>query len=288
MFGIKKKETPVKQWKKTVVTKTYTEELNQKEFYSQTSDTNKGPSCHQEFQKYCTISTTTDKSGKPNTTKTIVKEERTVTYNQKQPNIISDKSLPSHGISFKSITPNKKSYVTTAPPESIKHKPTKAVNVKPLPSTPSVESSGKFPDECLQWHNHYRAKHGVPLLKLSTELCSYAQVWANHLAKTDSFQHRTDRKYGENIYMSWSSNPTAQISGKIPVDSWYSEIKDYTFGKEPLSLSSGHFTQVVWRSSTELGVAQARSKTNKIIVVANYNPAGNMVGSFAANVPSPK
>ncbi|XP_022245733.1 Golgi-associated plant pathogenesis-related protein 1-like, partial [Limulus polyphemus] len=156
-----------------------------------------------------------------------------------------------------------------------------------LPRPPGG-SSGKFPDECLQWHNYYRAKHGVPLLKLSSKLCSYAQEWANHLAKTDSFQHRSDRKYGENIYMSWSSDPTVQISGKVPVDSWYSEIKDYTFGKEPRSLSSGHFTQVVWRSSTELGVAQARSKTNKIIVVANYNPAGNMVGSFAANVPPPK
>merc|ERR1712079_167404 len=40
------------------------------------------------------------------------------------------------------------------------------------------------------------------------------------------------------------------------VDMWYSEIKDYTFGTEPSQGGpvTGHFTQVVWKGSTEVGV----------------------------------
>jgi hypothetical protein len=48
---------------------------------------------------------------------------------------------------------------------------------------------------------------------------------------------------------------------------------------------AGHFSQVVWVESTELGVGVAKSKTGQIFVVCNYNPPGNFVGSFAPNVP---
>uniref|UniRef100_T1II05 Cysteine-rich venom protein n=1 Tax=Strigamia maritima TaxID=126957 RepID=T1II05_STRMM len=87
-------------------------------------------------------------------------------------------------------------------------------------------------------HNSYRAKHGVPPLTLSKELCKYASEWAVKLAKEDKFQHRTDHKYGENIYMKWSSDPNYDIDGQDPVDDWYAEIKDHVFGKEPNSLKS--------------------------------------------------
>lgn len=46
----------------------------------------------------------------------------------------------------------------------------------------------------------------------------------------------------------------------------------------------GHFTQLVWRSSQDLGVGKARSRCGKIIVVANYRPAGNVAGQFHDNV----
>lgn len=37
----------------------------------------------------------------------------------------------------------------------------------------------------------------------------------------------------------------------------------------------GHFTQVVWKDSTQLGVGMA-TKGNKVYVVGQYRPAGNM------------
>lgn len=47
--------------------------------------------------------------------------------------------------------------------------------------------------------------------------------------------------------------------------------------------SPGHFTQVVWKSSSKLGVGIAR-KNGHILVVANYDPPGNYQGQYANNV----
>lgn len=166
------------------------------------------------------------------------------------------------------------------------------VTVEEAPSdqqaTSRLLSDKEFRQESLKWHNHCRAIHGVPPLKHSDELCRYAQEWADTLAKKDTFCHRPNNKYGENIYMAWSSDPAKEVTGREAVDSWYSEIQQHQFGCEPRSLGSGHFTQVVWKASTELGTARARTATGKLLVVANYNPAGNLVGSFAQNVPPPK
>ena len=46
-------------------------------------------------------------------------------------------------------------------------------------------------------------------------------------------------------------------------------------------------SKVVWKGSKEMGIAQAKSKSNKIIVVANYDPPGNFVGRYRENVAPP-
>lgn len=49
----------------------------------------------------------------------------------------------------------------------------------------------------------------------------------------------------------------------------------------------GHFTQVVWKDTKELGIAKATGKKGGTYVVANYNPSGNFIGKFSENVPKP-
>lgn len=101
-----------------------------------------------------------------------------------------------------------------------------------------------FQNECLQAHNEFRRKHGVPPLKLNREICRVSQEWANYLTKKNILQHSSNKDYGENLFCIQSSNPNFTITGKEPVVNWYEEIKCHTFGIEPSSLSSGHFTQV--------------------------------------------
>ena len=69
--------------------------------------------------------------------------------------------------------------------------------------------------------------------------------------------------------------------GTEPTASWYDEIKLYNFKKNDFSSKTGHFTQVVWKKSQALGVGIAFTKDRRsVYVVAQYTPAGNMLGDF--------
>ncbi|XP_018569850.1 uncharacterized protein LOC108909884 isoform X3 [Anoplophora glabripennis] len=184
------------------------------------------------------------------------------------------------------ITTEKKDYEETCPPDLIEALTDRVTKTSKRPSLKKRNIKMEFQIECLQAHNEYRRKHGVPPLRLNKEMCRLSQDWANHLIKKNVLQHSNNREYGENLFCIQSTNPNFSISGKEVVDNWYEEIKCHKFGVEPSSLSSGHFTQVVWKDSKELGVAFAKTG-GKIVVVANYSPAGNIIGHFADNVPPP-
>ncbi len=63
------------------------------------------------------------------------------------------------------------------------------------------------------------------------------------------------------------------------VDDWGSEINDYNGEKtgEPTRGVVGHYTQIVWRTTTQVGCAAFKCGST-LLVVCNYNPAGNWVG----------
>ena len=69
----------------------------------------------------------------------------------------------------------------------------------------------------------------------------------------------------------------------------YSEVcrPGYSFGGSSTG-ATGHFTQVVWKESTELGIGKATTKKNGMLctyVVGRYRPAGNFIGNYKPNVP---
>ena len=71
------------------------------------------------------------------------------------------------------------------------------------------------------------------------KLAQYAQEWANYLAKNEKFEHRKERKYGENLYTFQSSDPQRIATASEACKSWYDEIQKYNFDSEDSSLSSG-------------------------------------------------
>lgn len=69
-------------------------------------------------------------------------------------------------------------------------------------------------------------------------------------------------------------------------EGWYVEIKDYKPGTavpEDLSqFKAGHYTQMVWKKSTQIGAGSAVVKQGRykglVVTVCNYDPPGNFVG----------
>ncbi|XP_071455848.1 uncharacterized protein [Hetaerina americana] len=150
----------------------------------------------------------------------------------------------------------------------------------------------EFITECLFWHNAFRHRHAAPPLSISTQLCSHAQSWANHLAHTNSFHYKEgERSLGQNLFCRNTHTLQSDVAGQEVASHWYSAVRQYDYLKEPdilhANVNAGHFTQMVWVGSKELGLGKARSRSGKVVVVANYRPAGNISGQFQQNVLPP-
>jgi pathogenesis-related protein 1 len=138
----------------------------------------------------------------------------------------------------------------------------------------------------LAHHNTIRKEKGEAALTWSTTLAAYAQQWADNLAKNNNceIKHRdicgqNGQLYGENIF--WGSSATAYP----PIEashSWYEEKKDYRYRKISASTwhNTGHYTQMIWNDTRQVGVGVAICPNGAIIVVANYYPAGNVIGEY--------
>ncbi|XP_073822218.1 uncharacterized protein [Musca autumnalis] len=138
----------------------------------------------------------------------------------------------------------------------------------------------KFEMECLEEHNKRRDLHGCKPMALNRNLCNLANDWAIHLTKTRSIYHRPGNDYGENIYQLINQDPTAEDA----VKAWYDEINKYKYSKPGFSTGTGHFTQVVWLDTKEMGVGRAKVD-NMTFIVCNYNPPGNVMGQYKTQVP---
>lgn len=169
-------------------------------------------------------------------------------------------------------------------------KPPCAVTKAP-PASPRVGGGlAQFQQEALEEHNQLRARHGVQLLELREELCAAAQQYADHLAASGRFEHSGDPRFGENLYWGWSSLPGWVPGGGEAVASWYAEGEAYDYSREPpADTPAGHFTQLVWSGSSAMGVGLAASaeRAGKWVVVVKYDPPGNWLGRYSANVPPP-
>ena len=76
----------------------------------------------------------------------------------------------------------------------------------------------------------------------------------------------------------------AQLTGKKVTDMWYEEHDKYSYNNPGFTKATGHFTQIVWQNSKEMGAGKAVSSTGAQFVVARYQPPGNVRGQFPENV----
>jgi uncharacterized protein YkwD len=124
----------------------------------------------------------------------------------------------------------------------------------------------------LDLHNAYRARHCTPPLTWSAEIAATAQYWANRCV----FDHDYNSALGENL--AWGR----QLSARESVQLWYEEISQYNYASPGFG-PAGHFTQVIWRGSRQLGCGKAICR-GEVYWVCRYSPPGNVDSQFGANV----
>jgi len=131
-------------------------------------------------------------------------------------------------------------------------------------------------------HNKYRSEVGAPNLRWSAELAASAQRWANQLAVLRQLKHSGTPGLGENL----AFGTEGRMSLAQLIDLWANEKQHFEDGAFPdVSAngdwrSVGHYTQMVWKGTTEVGCGIASSGGNEYLV-CQYSPQGNVAGEKA-------
>jgi pathogenesis-related protein 1 len=128
--------------------------------------------------------------------------------------------------------------------------------------------------DMLAAHNEIRARVDVPPLRWSDRLASRAQEWASHLIEERQFYHRPHPLSGENLFEITGS---FRVSPAEVVGDWASEARDYSYRANTCRGVCGHYTQIIWGDTREVGCAVARDSGHEVWV-CNYDPPGNWVG----------
>ncbi|KAJ3035563.1 hypothetical protein HDV00_003661 [Rhizophlyctis rosea] len=174
-----------------------------------------------------------------------------------------------------------------------------------LPPLPAGVPHGQSPadrSDCLSAHNVVRKnvstlspKHVTPPpLAYNTNLEYAACRWAYYLATTYQFKHSYGAvgKYGENLYkLSWPSARPLQQGPQLgscapAVKAWAAEVRYYKPGYR-IAIDGnfeayGHYTQLVWPTTLQVGCCGWQSPDRKQFVWAcEYTPQGNYYGVAA-------
>ena len=142
-----------------------------------------------------------------------------------------------------------------------------------------------FRKSILDTTNALRAKHDSQPLKWSAEAASKAEELVKEIAASGQLKHGKHEGMGQNIAYSMGK----EFTGADAANMWYKEISNYNFKKPGFKGNTGHFTQLVWADTKEMGAAVS-VVGNKTYVVANYIPPGNVTneGQFERNVKKAK
>jgi uncharacterized protein YkwD len=139
-----------------------------------------------------------------------------------------------------------------------------------------------FDQRVLAAHNRERRGLGLVPLSWNAGLARSARRWADYLASTGRFEHAPEsprNPEGENLW----AGTKGYYSPEAMVDAWIREKKFFRPGTFPDNSTTGrmedvgHYTQVVWRATTQVGCAESRSR-NEDILVCRYAEAGNYRG----------
>ena len=143
-------------------------------------------------------------------------------------------------------------------------------------------------------HNTLRKKHSAQNLSKLAAIATLAQKTANSCKSQGKLVHSgtsyNGQWMGQNLFLMGGAAPTADDVA----NDWYSENQnyDYSTGKaKKANAVIGHFTQMVWKATKQIGCAVAigpwGNYNPSYYVCCNYFPGGNVSGQYTKNVAKP-
>jgi uncharacterized protein YkwD len=131
--------------------------------------------------------------------------------------------------------------------------------------------------------NELRIKHQAPKVKINNDINYIAQQWADYLHNTEKFEH-SPSYLGENLAILNSALPFNYTHLIInAINAWYAEVSKYNYSNPVYASSTGHFTQLVWINTRNIGIGINAWK-KAFVVVMMFDPPGNVKGMFKTNV----
>lgn len=153
----------------------------------------------------------------------------------------------------------------------------------------------------MKFHNDFRANVNpaavtpLPALTWNPDLAQFAQSHAEKCVFSHSDPSERNNmpgfaNVGENIHAAW--RPSWNLANALDlatvwpdfVTEWHDEVQNYDYTTHTCNGVCGHYTQIVWADTTEIGCGIARcdqlqylqsTSPNAVILVCNYGPAGN-------------
>jgi pathogenesis-related protein 1 len=158
----------------------------------------------------------------------------------------------------------------------------------PASSTPATTGEPAALAGITAAHNRVRARVGVPPLNWNPRLAEVAQRWADACVDRQPprgmIDHSTGESpdfpgpLGENLHA--TTGPV--VDPVEAVEGWAAEAKDFDPQRNTCRAGAmcGHYTQVVWRTTREVGCATSHCPrlAYRSSLVCNYFPAGNWEG----------
>lgn len=146
-----------------------------------------------------------------------------------------------------------------------------------LANTVAFSNPTHLKSAALKTHNDVRAKDRQRPLQWSNDLQQISQQWANHLARgCHIYHHKGEIPFGENLYRSPQATSIFHA-----VKAWADEKRYYNYRHNSCQSGKicGHYTQMVWKGTTDLGCAMQSCSNGTQIYVCSYFPAGNYTGA---------